>query len=453
METPLILPQSLESERALLGALLLNSELVFVVSELVSAEDFVRDAHARLYRLILEVVEKGERCDPVTVQARILGSPRPEDFGGIAYVSTLPELVPSVENIEHYARIVREMAIRRKLQAVSQQMAELAATGPDLAEVLDQAERSVFEVADGRARRDWYAMGPIIDKEIDRIQSLADRKGAITGVTTGYADLDKLLAGFQRGELIILAARPSMGKTALALNFARNAAMMGGVGVGIFSLEMPRGQVVARMLCAEGKVDASRVRTGYLTKEDWPRLTDAAERLYKCSVSIDDSAALTVTQMRSKARRLKAENASLGLLVVDYLQLMQGAGGPRESREQAISSISRGLKALAKELDLPVIALSQLNRSVEARENKRPLLSDLRESGAIEQDADVIMFIYREEYYKKDREDYDPSRAQVSEVIVAKQRNGPIDTARLWFRGQFQVFENYDPRADAGDYV
>jgi replicative DNA helicase len=452
MESGQALPQSLEAERAVLGALMLNSELAFTVVEILTAEDFLRDAHGRLFRLMTAMAEEGSRCDPVTVIDRIQTSERIEDYGGATYISSLPEQVPSIENVGYYANIVRDKAVRRRLLAVSHRVAELATGGPSLPEALDEAEKAVFEVSEGQVKRDWYHVKKVIDVEFNRIQDLSERRGAVTGVSTGYVDLDRVLAGFQKGELIVLASRPSMGKTALALNFARNAALFAGVGVGIFSLEMPRGQIVARLLCAEARVDATRVRTGHLSaNEDWPRLTDAAEALYGRDIYIDDTPVLTVTQMRSKARRLKAECPSIGLIVVDYLQLMQGTGGPRESREQAISGISRGLKALAKELEIPVLALSQLNRGVEARESKRPMLADLRESGAIEQDADVILFIYREDYYKK--KDVEVPAVSVTDVIVAKQRNGPIDTIRLAFQGQYQRFDSLDPRSEVGGYV
>ena len=432
----------------LLGALLLNPEQLWTITEILGPEAFYREAHGKLYHLMCEMVEKGQPCETLAVVDRILSSGEPDAYGGATYVSSLPEQVPSTENTEYYAQIVREKAVRRRLLQASQKISDAAVQEADLEEVLDLAERSVFEVSQGQGKQDWFALSQVIDVEFKRIQELAERRSSVTGITTGFADLDRILAGFQSSDLVILAARPAMGKTALALNFIRHAAGAG-VGVGMFSLEMPRGQIVTRMLCAEAKVESGKVRSGYLSRQDdWPRLTDAAELLYQKPIFVDDTPGLTVTQVRSKARRLKAEQPALGLLVVDYLQLMQGSGGPRESREQAISSISRGLKGLAKELDLPVIALSQLNRGVEARNDKRPMLSDLRESGAIEQDADVIMFIYRDEYYNKDSQD-----VGVAEVIIAKHRNGPTGTVKLSFHGPFLRFDNYDHVHEGDGYL
>lgn len=442
------LPASPEAERALLGAVLLNPESIHAVNEYLQPEAFHREAHGRLFRLMCEMMERGTPCETLAVVDRILQTGEAESYGGVAYVSSLPEHVPSTENVEYYAEIIRDKAIRRKLLAASQEIAEVAAHEANLEEVLDHAERKVFEASQGQIRKDWLGMSEIIDVEFRRIQDLAERRQAVTGITTGFVDLDRILSGWQRSDLIILAARPAMGKTALALNLLRHAAVEGGVAVGMFSLEMPRGQLVTRMLCAEARVDAGKVRSGFLSRQDdWPRLVEAAEVLYHKPIFIDDTPALTVTQVRSKTRRLKSEHPDLGLVVVDYLQLMQGSGGPRESREQAISSISRGLKGLAKELDVPVIALSQLNRGVEARNDKRPQLSDLRESGAIEQDADIILFIYRDEYYNKDSAD-----VGVAEVIVAKQRNGATGTVKLAFQGQLLRFDNLDQRGDGFGY-
>ncbi len=445
------LPHSLDAERALLGALLLNPGNIDSVAAFLGHDAFHRDAHARLFKLLLDMSEEGMVYDTLAVVDRVVSSGEEDAFGGIAYISSLPEQVPSTENVEYYARIVHEKAVRRRLLKASQAIAESAVSDRDLVEVLDNAEQSIFEVGRQSSHKDWHSLSEVIDVEFKRIQNLSERRGDVTGVTSGFIDLDRLLAGFQPSDLVILAARPAMGKTALALNFIRNAAMGAGVGGGLFSLEMSRGQLVTRMLCAEARVDASKVRSGYLSKEkDWPRLIDAAERIYQAPIFIDDTPGLTIAQVRSRARRLKAERPELGLIAVDYLQLMQGSQGSRESREQVISSISRGLKGLAKELEIPIIALSQLNRGVEARarNDKRPLLSDLRESGAIEQDADIIMFIYRDEYYNK--ESQEPG---IAEVIVAKQRNGPTGTVKLLFQGQFLRFSSLAPRENNETYV
>ena len=342
-----------------------------------------------------------------------------------------------------YAQLVREKAVRRRLLEVAQEIGEAVRSESDLEQLLDSAETSVFEVSQKRGTKDWHALPLLVGEEWKRIQRLAEHKGSVTGITTGFVDLDEKLSGFQRSDLIILAARPAMGKTALALNLARHAAMEGKVTVGVFSLEMPRGQLATRMLCAEKEIEASRVRSGHLRRDvEWPKLADAVEALHQAPIHIDDTPGLTVTQLRSKARRLKSEYKDLGLIVVDYLQLMQGAGGPRESREQAISGISRGLKGLAKELNISVLALAQLNRGVELRPDKRPMMADLRESGAIEQDADLVLFIYRDEYYKKEESE----KKGVAEVIIGKNRHGPTGSVELAFKGEFLRFDNLDLR-------
>jgi replicative DNA helicase len=437
------LPHSIDAERAVLGAVLLDPKLLDPVTELVEDDHFYRDAHRKLFRLLLDMSEAGDSPDTLTVIDRVISSGDEEGYGGAAYISSLPEQVPSTQNVEVYARLVRDKAIRRKLLEVSQQIAESARSEPDLEQLLDSSESSVFEVSSSRGSKDWHALPILASEEWKRIQRLAENKGSVTGITTGFIDLDERLSGFQRSDLIILAARPAMGKTALALNFARHAAMEGGVTVGVFSLEMPRGQLATRMLCAEKEIDASRVRSGHLRRDvEWPKLADAVEALHQAPIHIDDTPGLTVTQLRSKARRLKKEYKDLGLIVIDYLQLMQGSGGARESREQAISGISRGLKALAKELDIAVISLAQLNRGVELRPDKRPMMADLRESGAIEQDADLVLFIYRDEYYKKEESE----KKGIAEIVIGKNRHGPTGSVELAFKGEFLRFDNLDLR-------
>ncbi len=438
MEEGRALPQSLEAERAVLGGLMLDPERVISMAELITPDDFYREAHKKLFRLMLEMAERGEPTEMVAVVERIVSANRADEFGGLAYVSSLPDSVPSTENIEYYAGVVRDRALRRRLIVGAQDIANRVYTGDDeLPELLDFAESTVFSVTQERTNQDWWSLGSVVDVEYGRIKKLADQRGEVTGTTTGYRDLDKMLAGMQRSDLIILAARPAMGKTALALNFCQNAAHHGHA-VGVFSLEMSRGQLATRLLCAEARVSMSKVRVGMLSRDqDWPRLNEAHESLSRLQIFIDDTPGLTPTQVRSKARRLKAEHPNLAVIVVDYIGLM--GGDSKVSREQQVSASSRGLKALAKELDITVIGLSQLNRGVEQRTDKRPLLSDLRESGAIEQDADIIMFIYRDEYYNKDSPD-----KNIAEVIVAKQRNGPTGTARLFFEGEFTRFENLD---------
>ncbi len=438
MEEGRALPQSLEAERAVLGGLMLDPERVISMAELITPDDFYREAHKKLFRLMLDMAERGEPTEMVAVVERIVSAGKADEFGGLAYVSSLPDSVPSTENIEYYASVVRDRSLRRRLIVGAQEIANRVYTGEDeLPELLDFAESTVFQVTQERTNQDWWSLGSVVDVEYTRIKKLADQRGEVTGTTTGYRDLDKMLAGMQRSDLIILAARPAMGKTALALNICQNAAHHGHA-VGVFSLEMSRGQLATRLLCAEARVSMSKVRVGMLSRDqDWPRLNEAHESLSRLQIFIDDTPGLTATQVRSKARRLKAENPNLAVIVVDYIGLM--GGDSKLSREQQVSASSRGLKALAKELDITVIGLSQLNRGVEQRTDKRPLLSDLRESGAIEQDADIIMFIYRDEYYNKESPD-----KNIAEVIVAKQRNGPTGTARLFFEGEFTRFENLD---------
>ncbi len=450
MESSRALPQSLEAERAVLGALMLEPRQLDTIREIVHDEMFYPEVHRKIFALMVSMHDAGQPPEMLALVDRIMSTEDQEEYGGVAYVSSLPERVPTTRNIEYYAEMVRDKAIRRRLIEVSHEITQAVSKEHDLEVLLDSAESAVFSVSQGRKQKDWYPLPELIDVEYQRIQQNWEKRGSVTGVTTGYVDLDQKLAGFQPGDLIILAARPAMGKTALALNFVRHAAMEGGVAAAMFSLEMPKGQLASRMLCAEGKVDAERVRSGYLRRdEEWPALADAAETLHQVPIYIDDTPALTVNQVRSKARRLKAERPDLGLVAIDYLQLMQGSGGPRESREQAISSISRGLKGLAKELEIPVLALAQLNRGVEGRPDKRPMMSDLRESGAIEQDADVVMFIYRDDYYNQDSEE-----PGIAELIIGKQRNGPTGKVKLVFQGKYLRFDSAEKRrGEEGVYV
>ncbi|RME22809.1 MAG: replicative DNA helicase [Deltaproteobacteria bacterium] len=438
------LPQSLEAERVVLGGLMLDGSQVLSVSEILDVDDFFSDKHRALFRLLQEMAERDEPTEVVAVVERIVAADRAEEMGGLAYVSTLPDHVPSVESVEYYARIVRQRAVSRRLITAAREIADRALAGQDeLAELLDFAESTVFQVTQQKESRDWHALSEVVDQEFVRIEDLArqfeeaeDGARGVSGVSTGFVDLDRKLAGLHPTDMVVLAARPAMGKTALALNIARNVAMQGR-GVGVFSLEMSKGQLATRLLTSTARVDANKVRTGDLSRdEDWPRLQAAAEELYHLPLHIDDTPGLTITQIRSKCRRLKSQVPELGLIVVDYIGLMQG--DPRVSRQEQVSASSRGLKAIAKELDVCVLALSQLNRGVESRPNKRPVMSDLRESGAIEQDADVIMFIYRDEYYNPET----TTEPGVAEVIVAKQRNGATGTVKLAFQGQFTLFGN-----------
>lgn len=436
-----------EVERSLLGGLMLDASQLAEVREAVRPEDFHNPRHGALFTLLIEVVERTGNCDVISVMDEVGRRDAFEEFGGAAYITGLPNACPSVENIESYAARVREHATRRNLVAAAEAIIGDVKTGEkDLPTLLDDAERGVFALSELSGKSEWHPLSEIIDEQIVTIQERQKNPGDVTGITTGFVDLDKKLAGFNRSDLIILAARPAMGKTALALNMAVAAAEKSGVAVGIFTLEMSRQQLATRMLCAEAMVDASRVRTGHLdVHEDWRKLTRAAEKLADLPIEIDDSGGLTISSLRSKARRLRAKRPDLGLIIIDYLQLMQGQGGPKESRENAVSGISRGLKLLAKELDIPVVALSQLNRTLENRPNKRPQPSDLRESGSIEQDADIILFIYRDEVYHEDS----PKKG-LAEVIVAKNRAGAIGDVTLTFDGRWTLFRNYAGITESG---
>lgn len=431
-------PHSIEAERAVLGGLMLDPERMHVVSERITTEDFYREAHGKLFAIMLEMSERGEPVEMVAVVEAVSKAGVEDQVGGIAYVSALPDNVPSTENLEYYAGLIHERALERKLIEGARDIAQEARDGQrDLGDLLNFAESTIFTITQSRQSREWKAISEVVDEQFVRIQSLSENRGEVTGYSTGFIDLDRILAGLHPTDLIILAARPAMGKTALALNIARNVAL-GGVGVGIFSLEMSAGQLVTRMLVSQSRVDAGKVRTGFLSKErDWPRLTEAAEALYRLPLHVDDTPGLNITQLRSRARRLKSMHPDLGLIVVDYIGLMQGSDS-RASRQEQVSASSRGLKILAKELDVCVIGLSQLNRAVESRNPKIPQLSDLRESGAIEQDADIIMFIYRDEYYNPDT----TTKPGVAEIIVAKQRNGATGSVELSFQGEFTLFDN-----------
>jgi replicative DNA helicase len=450
MENSRPLPRSPEAERAVLGGLMLDPERVAGVAERVVAEDFYRESHQRLFQLMVDMSERGQPTEMFAVVDAIVKAGREEEMGGVAYVSALPDNVPSTENIEYYAGIIRERAVSRRLIEGAQRITEEALSGAhELPNLLDLAESTIFQVTQDRSAADWSRLSTVVDGEIVRIQGLSANQGDVTGLSTGFVELDRMLAGLHPSDLLILAARPAMGKTAFVLNIARNVAGTPDgdpiAGVGVFSLEMSRGQLATRLLCAEARVDAGKIRTGFLSQsEDWPALISASERLYRLPIYIDDTPGLTPTQVRSKARRLKAQDPSLGLIIVDYIGLM--GGDAKINREQQVSAASRALKGLAKELGITVIALSQLNRGVESRPDKRPQLSDLRESGAIEQDADVIMFIYRDEYYNKES-----TKVGEATIIIAKQRNGATGDVDLAFHGKWTRFDNLQ-RAPEGYY-
>ena len=438
-------PHSVEAEQSLLGALLLDNQAFDRVADLVSGEDFYRDDHRRIWRHIAKLVEAGRPADVVTVAESIEHREDKDKAGGPAYLAALAQNTPSALNIRRYAELVRERAVQRRLAQVATEIAEtaLSPSGKDVGQLLDEAESKIFQIAESGARKDQGLVGisPVLAKVFERIDHLhsQDNPSDITGVPTGFVDLDRMTAGLQPGDLVIVAGRPSMGKTAFALNIAEHVALHPSVAlpVAVFSMEMSSSQLAMRMLSSMAKVDQSRLRTGRLNDEEWSRLTDEIGRLNEARIHVDETAALNALELRARARRMKREYGKLGLVVVDYLQLMSSTS-QGENRATEISEISRSLKALAKELDVPVIALSQLSRAVEQRNDRRPLMSDLRESGAIEQDADVILFIYREEVYAPDKEEA-KGRA---EVIIGKQRNGPIGTVSLTFLGRFTRFAN-----------
>ncbi|MFP5213149.1 MAG: replicative DNA helicase [Acidobacteriota bacterium] len=429
-------PQQLEAEQSLLGGLLIDADGLPAALEVLKGDEFYRDAHRLIFQTIQELFELNEPIDLITVSSRLSEKNQLESVGGATYLATLTETVPSATNVPTYARIVNEKALlRRLIQAANEISSWCYSGGRTVEETLDHAESVVFSVTENRIRNSYFSMKEIVKKSIETIEKFQEYREGTTGVPSHYPDLDKLTAGFQPSDLIILAARPSMGKTAFALNVARNAALNSGVPVGIFSLEMSKEQLAMRLLCAEARVDSQKIRTGFLSPQECGKMLTAAGAFMETPIYIDDTPGISTIELRAKARRMMADQG-LGMVVVDYLQLMRGREST-ERREQEISDISRSLKSLAKELNIPVIALSQLNRKVEERADKRPMLSDLRESGAIEQDADVIAFIYRDEVYNKNSPDVGKA-----EIIIGKQRNGPTGTAKLAYINSYTRFES-----------
>ncbi len=446
----LTMPWDEVSERAVLGAVLLDSGALDSALELITAQDFYRESHRRIFEAYVALVNRSEPIDPITVRTELDRAGQLDRAGGAAYVASLIDGLPRTTNISAYARIVQDRAILRRLLTVADEVRqEAAAAGRPATEILDSAEQRLFELGSSKRRAGFVSIREVGHEGLNRIEELAEKRELITGVPTGYRKLDAMTAGLQPGDLAILAGRPSMGKTALALNIAQNAATQGGAKVGIFSLEMSSVQLFFRLLCGEGHLDAHKLRTGRLDASEWERLTDAFERLTACGIFIDDTPGVTPMELRGKARRLKVEHG-LDLLVVDYLQLMRYERRT-DSRQQEISEISRSLKGIAKELQIPVIALSQLSRAPEQRTgDHRPQLSDLRESGAIEQDADLVMFIFRPEVYEKDPQKViENDLAGKAEVIVAKQRNGPIGLVPLYFVKEFTRFETREDPIDS----
>ena len=441
-------PYSPEAELSVLGGMLIDADAVVRAVEIVDDSMFYREGNRRLFRAMIGLWERGEVIDHVTLSEALKSSGDLDAVGGMPFIGQLLGAVPTAANIEYHARIVREKAVlRRLIEAATTIIQETYASQGDVEDVLDHAEQRIFQIAQTHERKGFVWIKEILWPTFERIEQLQNNHSSVTGVPTGFPDLDEMTAGFQSGDLIIVAARPSMGKTAFTLNIAQHAAITARRPVAVFSLEMSKESLVQRILCAEGRVDAGRLRRGRLRDEEYANLATAAGYLNTAPIYIDDSPGISVLEMRAKARRLKADRDDLAMIVVDYLQLMQGHG-KTENRQQEVSEISRGLKALAKELNVPVVALSQLSRAVEQRPDKRPMMSDLRESGAIEQDADVIMFLYRPEYYYGPTDKEGNSLEGRAELIIGKQRNGATGTVNLMFLKEFTRFESFSPRAD-----
>ena len=436
-------PHSIEGESSVLGGLLLDNSAWDRVGDLLAVQDFYRHEHQLIYAAVKKLIDASKPADIVTVYESLQNLGKADEIGGLSYLNALAQYVPSAANIRRYAEIVRERSILRKLVKASDEIATDAFTpqGKAVSTILDEAEQKILNIGEqgGRGQQGFQSMDTLVVDLLDRVTEMAENPNDVTGVPTGFVDLDRMTSGFQAGDLVILAARPSMGKTALAINIAEHVALNEGLPVAVFSMEMGASQLAVRIVGSIGRIDQTHLRTGALTDDEWPRLTEAIEKLRNISLHIDESAGLTVSELRANARRLARQCGKLGLIVVDYLQLMSvSTGMADENRATAVGEISRGLKMLAKELQCPVVALSQLSRGVESRTDKRPMMSDLRESGAIEQDADIIMFIYRDEYYTKEA----CKEPGVAEVIISKQRNGPTGTAKLAFLKPITKFES-----------
>ncbi|WP_316572291.1 replicative DNA helicase [Neobacillus sp. YIM B06451] len=436
-------PQNIEAEQAVLGAIFLEPASLTLATEILIPEDFYRAAHQKIFNTMLKLNDEGKAVDLVTVTEELAAAKLLEDIGGVSYMSELAGSVPTAANIEYYAKIVEEKSLLRRLIRTATTIAQDGYSREDEVELLlSEAEKSIMEVAQRKNAGAFHNIKDVLVRTYDNIEMMHNRKGDITGIATGFRELDRMTAGFQRNDLIIVGARPSVGKTAFALNIAQNVAVKTGENVAIFSLEMGAEQLVMRMLCAEGNIDAQRLRTGSLTDEDWGKLTMAMGSLSRAGIFIDDTPGVRVGDIRSKCRRLKQEHG-LGMIMIDYLQLILGSGRSGENRQQEVSEISRSLKQLARELEVPVIALSQLSRGVEQRQDKRPMMSDIRESGSIEQDADIVAFLYRDDYYDKESEN-----KNIIEIIIAKQRNGPTGTVQLAFVKEYNKFVNLETRFD-----
>jgi replicative DNA helicase len=434
-------PQNLEAEESVLGAMLLSASAVGTVGEILDASDFYRESHAKIFRASLGLWQKGEPVDAITLTNELEERGQLEDVGGQGRVAELAALVPSTSNVEHYARIVKETAMLRGLVRVGQEITRLGQERQgEVQDLVDRAEQMVFELGQQRETSDFAPIEALLKESFERITQLYEAGLDITGIPSGFRELDLLTSGFQPGNLVILAARPSMGKSALGLCIAANLGVRHETPVALFTLEMSKSEVTQRMMCSEAKVESQRLRTGRLAPDDWPRLTAACDRLMKAPIYVDDTGSTTIMEVRSKARRLKSREPNLGLIIVDYLQLMT-SGATAENRVQEVSQISRALKVLARDLEVPILAMSQLSRAVEQRHDKRPILSDLRESGSLEQDSDLVFFVYRDEYYLGEESD----QQGLAEVILAKHRNGPTGNVKLSFLRRYAKFADLAP--------
>lgn len=431
-------PQNIEAEQAVLGAILLDSDALVTAMEGVSSDDFYRGSHQRIFEAMIELAQEDEPVDLITLTARLQNKQELEEAGGVTYLSELANAVPTAANVDYYAQIVEEKSmLRRLIRTATQIVSNGYASSEDVGLMLNDAEQRILEISQRRSSSGFVSIRDVLMEVFERVEFLYSHKGGTTGIPSGFHDLDKMTSGFQRSDLIIVAARPSVGKTAFALNIAQNVGVRAKETVAIFSLEMGAAQLVQRMVCAESNVDAQRMRTGFLESDDWEKLTMAIGALSEANIYIDDSPGITVADIRAKCRRLKQEKG-LGMILIDYLQLISGRG-KGDNRQQEVSEISRTLKQIARELDVPVIALSQLSRGVEQRQDKRPMMSDLRESGSIEQDADIVAFLYRDDYYDKETE-----KKNIIEIIIAKQRNGPVGTVELAFLKNYNKFVSLD---------
>ncbi len=438
-----LLPQNIEAEEAVLGAILVNPEVLTKIVETIKPESFYKPAHKYVYEAILQLFNSNERIDLVSVSDVLSYNSKLETIGGRAFINDLSYKTITTSNIEYYAKIVQEKAVKRALISAGSEIVSFGYDMKPVNESLENAERLIFDIASQKATSDLSHVKDLVLNSYQKMEYRYEHRGELSGLRTDFYELDNITSGLQKSDLIILAARPSMGKTAFALNIAQNVAIKEKVPVAIFSLEMSKEQLVQRMLCSQAEVDTQRIKTGNMQGKDWDKIVNAMNDFANAPIFIDDTSGITLTDIRAKCRRLKMEQKDLGLIVIDYLQLMESSS--REDRMQQISTISRGLKTLARELDVPIIALSQLSRAVESRNDKRPMLSDLRESGAIEQDADIVMFIYRQEYYQKNEEDAEVTKAASrgeSEIIVAKHRNGPVGKVDLLFQANITKFKN-----------